>query len=320
MRVTARLTTILISALLLTVAASPAASSQDPGAAEVPSPICDLLTAPEVSEALSVEVAITDSWDVTCQYDSVDPSEEFFVGSNVDPATLAHRKTVFTGETVDVDGKEGLYSDTVPTLFVATPDGGTWTLLVIGTIPDGVDAKTAMTALARLAMSRLPAIGRLPTALPVEPEPSFAQTQELEAKFPTEVGGVPLTVSSFSFADVGETIDAYPALQAALDAAGKTLADVRIGVGFVLDPAGQISSITAVQVKGADAAALTSVLLPTVFTDRALGAEAPVQIAGKDVTSLDVDGTTTYLHAQDDILWAVTAVEPALTEILQKLP
>jgi hypothetical protein len=315
----ARLTTILLGALLLTVASSPVASSQDPGAAEIPSPICDLLTAPEVSEALGVEVSITDSWDVTCQYDSVDPSEELFVGSNVDPATLAHRKTVFTGETVDVDGKEGLYSDTVPTLFVATPNGGTWTLLVIGPIPDGIDAKAAMTGLAKLAMSRLAGIGPLPSEVPVEHGPSFAPGQELEGKFPTEVGGVPVTVSSFSFADVGETLEAYPALQSALDAAGKTLADVRIGVGFVLDTMG-VSSITAVQVKGADVEALKSALLPAVFTDRNIGAEAPVPVGGKDVTSLDVDGTRTYLYAHDDILWAVTAVEPALTEIFQKLP
>ena len=460
MRATARLMAMSLGAVLV-LTNGVGASAQDPSPTEVPYPICSLLTASEVSDALGVEVAIANSCDVTCTYDAVDTSGELFsVSSDRDPKSLADRRLVFTGETIDVAGQEALYApDTVPTLFVETPDGGTWTLLVLGTVPDGIDTKaavthlgelalsrfasldaaattepvepqvvapsamclvlspqevtdalavavaitdgddiectyesapaegaysgallvssrrstnslddfesffetqetevagrpalfspgvysrelyvstpedgmytlqvvgtigdgldhqTVMTQLATLALSRLPGIAPLPTE---EPARTFSSDPELEAKFPTQVGGVPLTVSSFALTDVGSGSEISPALQAALDAAGKTLADVRVGIGYLQD--GSATSIAAVQVKGADAATLKSVLLPALFAGQTMGAETALQVAGKDVTSLALSGYVAYLYPKDDILWAVSAVEPALTEIFQYLP
>ena len=191
-----------------------------------------------MSDALGVDVSITDGWDVTCIYDSVDPSGEFFsVSSNVDPATLADRKLVFTGETIDVDGREALYTDeTVPTLFVTTPDGGTWTLLVIGTIPDGVDARAAMTGLATLAMSRM-AAGSSPAETPSGSVPTSSMCSLLEAAEVSDSLGVDVAI-----ADSGDTECTYASDAASGEGvfvssrrADATLDDMRGGFFAVLD-------------------------------------------------------------------------------------
>jgi hypothetical protein len=322
MRPTGRVTATLLGAtLVLTTALG--ASAQDPGATEAPFPICSLLTAQEVSDALGVVVSITNSWDVTCTYGADESSGELFsVSSNRDPETLTERRLVFTGDMIDVGGQEALYTaETTPILFVETPDGGTWTLLVLGTVPDGVDTKIAMSHLGEFALSRFAALDAMATAEPADTGLPLTGDAELEALFPTLIGSVPVIVDSISGADLQGIGEASAVLQAALEGAGKTLADVSIGVGYAADvTAGTVSSISAFRVKGADISTLKAAALPILARDQVIGPEVSREIAGKDVTEAAINGTQTLLYPRGDTLWMVTAVEPALTEVLRDLP
>ena len=43
-------------------------------------------------------------------------------------------------------------------------------------------------------------------------------------------------------------------------------------------------------------------------------------MGGKDVGVATSDDQTQYVYTKDDVLWVVSAEEPILTEIFQKLP
>ena len=68
-------------------------------------------------------------------------------------------------------------------------------------------------------------------------------------------------------------------------------------------------------------ASLKDAFLPVLTQGKTIDSQATVQIAGKDVTSATIgDQGTTYVYPHNDILWVVSATEPNLTEIFQKLP
>ncbi len=97
---------------------------------------------------------------------------------------------------------------------------------------------------------------------------------------------------------------------------GKTTADVSVLIAY---PADYSSVITAVRVKGGDAAAFTPPLLAALSTGTET-APQPGQVAGKDVTVLTVSSQQQYAYPHGDTLWVVAAVEPALAEIFTALP
>jgi hypothetical protein len=323
MRPTGRLIATLLGAMTLTANLVPAAVAQDPSVA-APSAVCSLLDAREVGDALAVEVAITTSDDDECTYESdATTSQVLLVSSRRSTDSLDDLKSFFEGDDIEVAGQPARFTPGIFSreLYVSAPDGGTYTLQVVGEVGEGVDHQTAMTGLAALALSRLAGSEPLTTEAPIEPDPSFAGDAELEALFPAQIGGMPITVQSLSGADLAGVGEVPPALQAALGAAGKTLADVRIGIGYAQDAtAGTLTSISAFQVKGTDISTLKSALLPILFEEQRISAETALQVGGKAVTVADVGGTQTYLYPRGDILWVVTAVEPALTEIFASLP
>jgi hypothetical protein len=138
---------------------------------------------------------------------------------------------------------------------------------------------------------------------------------ELEALFPTSVGGQPLAVQSFagSVMQQGDE-DTWQAIEEALASVGRTIDDVT--VGFALTPDFD-APVTAFRVAGADAAAL----LPAVIAIQdASGTQTPGEIAGKSVVIVDGAEGRTYAYARDDVIWLVKAEDPGLTEIFSALP
>ena len=129
-------------------------------------------------------------------------------------------------------------------------------------------------------------------------------------------------------------------LQDKLTSKGKTINDMSIAYGsFPTDTS--FGDITAVRLKGVDIASLTDDLLPLVFTDVVDPVQTPVVIGGKNVivvtdgpfqTSAPVGSPgasedpyalapdRAYVYPQGEVLWLVSADEPALTEVFQKLP
>ncbi len=113
MRSHRRLTSMLLGATLLLVSIAPAAA-QDPSAPSVPSPMCALLTADEVSTALGEVLTVTTSDDSGCDYQA-----DFSAGgllslsSRRDTGTLADFKAAFgEGEAIEVAGQPGSTSPT----------------------------------------------------------------------------------------------------------------------------------------------------------------------------------------------------------------
>ena len=47
---------------------------------------------------------------------------------------------------------------------------------------------------------------------------------------------------------------------------------------------------------------------------------SPGQVAGKDVTKITSESSTSYVYPQGDVIWLVVAEEPLLTQIFEALP
>ena len=102
----------------------------------------------------------------------------------------------------------------------------------------------------------------------------------------------------------------------ALAAQGKTLADAEEAVGIADDG----SLLLALQVHGGDAAPLAPLFAAIISG----AGPAPMRetIAGKDTwTSLpNEDKPLVRVYSSGDIIWAVQAVDPGLSEIFAFLP
>ena len=83
--------------------------------------------------------------------------------------------------------------------------------------------------------------------------------------------------------------------------------------------------VSALRVRGADMGAFADTFI-SVFNDGQPPAEqTPAQISGKDVTVIrptaeSTDDDLQYAYPKGDVLWLVSAVEPALSEVFSKLP
>ncbi len=205
-------------------------------------------------------------------------------------------------------------------MFIEAPDSGIYTLQVVGAAPEGLDMRAALLGLAGLALPRLSNAPVAPVAL-VTPRPTLEGDAEIEALIPTQIGGADVEIQSMSPNDLAAMGTIPPALQPVLDTIGKTMADVRVGVGFVASSTPETSvNVTAFQVKGSDMASLRAELMPILLESQVIADETAVRIADKDVTRTSGEGRTTYFYPRNDILWVVSAEEPNLTEVFQKLP
>jgi len=158
----------------------------------------------------------------------------------------------------------------------------------------------------------------LPTFSLSTPQPSFRTDAELNAKFPTSIGGQPVTrVQSQYWIDF---LCYYPnngtAIGRFVSVFGSNLTAVTIGSGHVeLD--GNDITLNALRVGGGDAGTVVQHIGEFLL---ALGADpATIQgmqtsstnLGGKNVTVVtDEQGDTTYIYASGDTAWSVADVTP----------
>ncbi len=345
--------TTAVFALSLGIASAGLAqdATLDPGVTiepdATPSPFCGVLTADEATAALGVPLTIGTSSETDCSYDSDFQTSDVSLNARREDGPISddYPKSYYPdGVDLQVAGHVAFYVADGTILFV---DEGSndqlFVLQLFGTPPDSIDVQAALTALAEQGLPRLAGIP-LPPEPSVAPEPSYLGDAELEALMPTEIAGVPVDVESMSFAeylgpiDPGDTAsqDALKQLQDALATRGKTIDDLSMGfASFATEDA--FGGITAVRLKGADIAQFQDDLLPLLLNDVFDPQQTPTTIAGKPVIivtdgplespspSASVDpyavGTDrAYMYPKDEILWFVSAEEPALTEVFQKLP
>ncbi len=321
--------------------------TDDPNA--TPSPFCAVLTADEASTALGVTLTVGSGSQTDCSYDSDFETSDVSLSVYRDdgPITSDQFQSYYPdGITTTVAGHDAYYDAESAVLFV---DEGVndqlFVLQVFGSMPDGVDVQTALTTLAESGLPRLAAIP-LPPEPTIEPEPSYLGDAELEALMPTEIGGTEVDITSMSSQDLISGFDPDdPDAQAALQSLKDALASMGTSVDALSTVDGTFATedsfgyIQAIRLAGQDISSLTDDLLPLVLTDLLDPRSTPAVIAGKAVT-LITDGpaespgadpsaspdpyavppSSVYAYAHGDVLWLVSADEPALTEVFQKLP
>jgi len=338
-----RLTIVLLGvALAATVASSPVAAQDEPEGSPPPA-ICDVLTAEEVSAALGETLTLVDGSGADCQFDADYAQMRFlslFLSVAADTSTdqivsfLCPSGTPAPGEssapcgvTVPVGGSEGAY---IPQGFgtMLYIDLGTGDLLALQLVGDPVEGVDKLTALQELGAAALPRMGSLPQPAETEmpAQPTFAPDNELEAQFPSEIGGAALTVESMQGAQAFADTELPQAVLDALASQGKTLDDVSIATGYVFDPQTlQMVMITAIQVQGADMTAMADAIVSALNGEEPPAERTPAQVSGKDVTIVrptveSTDDQLQYVYPKGDVMWVVSAVEPALSEVFSKLP
>lgn len=306
---------------------------------------CHVLTADEVSAAFGEPFALVDGSGADCQFDVATTEELRFLSlftSVADDVTieqivefLCPSRTPAPGEsaapcgvTVPVGDSTGVY---IPEgfgtmLYADLGNGDLFTLQLVGDPAAGIDKQTVLQELAAAALPRVASVPE-PEETDEPAEPTFAPDNELEALFPSEIGGAALTVESASGADAFADTELPQAVLDAFAAQGKTLDDVSLATGYVFDPQTlQLVMITAIQVRGADMGAMADTFVSVLNGDGEPPAEqTPGQVSGKDVTIVRPDTDSTdeelqYVYPKDDVLWVVAAVEPALSEVFSKLP
>jgi len=324
--------------LVVPVAAQDATGSPPPGT-------CDVLTSDEVSAALGDTLTVaTGSAGSGCEFDadfasghflslftafapdtSVSDLVGFMCATPASPAPAGSAAPCSVDLTVAGNGAvyfpEGFGGHM---LYVQTGSDA-FDLQLVGDAAAGIDTQAALTSLAELAVPRLASVPR-PTDQPSEPQPSFHGDTDLEALFPTQIGNVTLEVQSLTGEDItAQGGDIPQEFLDALAAQGKSMSDVSFAIGGGLDAAsGSTISITAIQIDGVDIAPLADDLI-AVLGDQAPASQTPGEVGGKTVTVVkpqadSADSDLQYVYPKGDILWIVSAVDPALTEVFQKLP
>ncbi len=334
MHIPRRSTAALLAAAALLAGMAPGALAQDPSSSPAVPQTCGVLTADEVSSALGETVTIASGGDVDCEFDTDSSSGRFLsLFTSMDTGTAARLRDIMCPADATPDPSSGpcaidLTVAGQPAVYLGDALGGTLlyaemgtggllNIQLVGDVADGIDAQAAMTGLAELAVPRAAAMPQasLPSDAPV---PSFTPDTALEALFPTDIAGQPLTVQSLSGGDVSAGVP--QGFLDALSGIGKTISDVSVAIAYGgSDPSSGLA-ITALKVAGADMVALKPQVLPALFEGQDVTEGGTQQLSGKDVTTAVVDGTTSYLYPHDDVLWIVTADEPALTEVFRKLP
>jgi hypothetical protein len=333
-------------ALATTLLAAPALAQDETMLPEesLPPASCDVLTADEVSAAFGETLTLVDGSGASCQFDAdyaamrfmslfvsiaEDTSRDEMVGflcsSMESPAPAASALPCVTE--VPVGSSTGSY---IPEgfgtmLYADIGNGDLLSLQLVGDPAEGVDKRTALTALGALALPRISALPR-PVETAGPPEPTFLPDEELEAKFPTEIGGTELTIDSMRGTDALVGTDVPQAVLDALAAQGKTLDDVSIASAYSFDAETMdLLVITALRVRGADISAMADAFVSVFNGDEAPAEVAQARISGKDVTVVrptadSTDDQLQYVYPSGDVLWVVAAAEPALSEVFSKLP
>ena len=148
--------------------------------------------------------------------------------------------------------------------------------------------------------------------------PSFTSDAELEAMFPKDLGGQPITVLSMAGSDFLGTGMAGAQIGPALQQMGKSPSDLSVAVGgttAISVIAFRIKGVPADQFLNAYTAAAGGTAGSTI-TDASFG--------GKAVKKVVTSGSgSVYLYLKGDIIWTVGGNAPTdalLTEAFSKLP
>jgi hypothetical protein len=138
------------------------------------------------------------------------------------------------------------------------------------------------------------------------------------------VGTVNLTVDSQLGTDVLQNDQGSRAITAALRAAGKTPADLRLAQAY--DPNDQNSSfnLLAVQVDGMDINKVRQMVIDSWLAGSGAGVtQTPTTLAGKDWTKVDLGdgGDVDYVRTKDGVVFVITTPDAAqAAEAAAKLP
>ena len=329
-----RPTSMLLGAALLIAAVTPGALAQGPSGSPATPQTCGVLTADEVSAALGQTLTVVSGDPTDCEFDADYAAGNYLsLYTSVQSGDLDTMRTLMCmavassaspapcGVDLQVAEAQALYlPDSMGTLlYVALSPDNLFNIQLIGDPADGVDKQAAVTGLAEKAMGRLASMP-LPTPEPAASQQALEGAPDLEALVPAQIGGVDVTIQSMSSNDLNQSGQVPAEFTAALSSIGKTMDDVSLAYAYVGSTPETYATITAFQVRGADMSALQATLLPILYTDQTIDPGTATQVAGKNVTSTSISGTLTYLYPHNDILWVVTAVDPSLTEIFQKLP
>jgi hypothetical protein len=292
-------------------------TAQDDAGAD---PVCALLTVAEVSEVLGEPADPPDGGiPGSCWWTAGEHTFQVYVEPSGSSRTLDELRERATDEVeLDIAGHPAIYSPGSHVLFVETDDGGRVDVQSGFPYLD----REVLVALAELAVPRVAAIA-VPT---LTSAPSFAGDLELEAMFPTEVGGEAVTVTSVGGRDLAaqsqpEQVELF---NQALAQQGKTIDDVSLARAST-----SVASIVALRVRGADATALADGLISVLFSMVSDPQQTRITVAGKEVIRItsgplpsadDPTQARQVVYPSDDVLWVIAAAEPELSEILGKLP
>ena len=340
-----RLTPLVLGVALAAALAAPVAAQDESPEPEgsFPPANCDILTVDEASAALGEALTLVGGTSSDCQFDADYESMRFMsLFTSISEGATRDEMVGFlcsapaspeAGATaappcyteVPVGTTMGTYfPDSFGSmLYIDLGDGNLLVMQLVGDPVEGVDKLTALTALGELAVPR---IAGLPAETTGPSEPSIPPDTDLEALFPSTIGDISLTIESQRGSEALADSEIPQSVLDALATQGKTLDDMSIASGSAFDPdTNTLVFIYAIKVAGADMTALADDFL-AVFNDEAPPAEqTPSQVGGKDVivvrpTADSTDDQLQYIYPKDDVLWVVSAVEPALSEALSKLP
>jgi hypothetical protein len=339
--VATRATTVLAAIVL---AAPLAVLAQDTTATPTPSALCSVLTPQEVEAALGVAVTVGSSSKTDCSWDADRDLSDISLNVNRDTGNLDFDvRTVFDGEDVAVGDAQGYLLSDDPVLYVGLDDDLLLGVQVYGTLPDAVDASTALVQLATLVLPRLEDLPIAPGPSE-EPEPSVFRDPTLEALMPTEVGGAFVDVESVQGAELPALLDAddpdianaLADLEAALGSQGVGFDDLTIAVGtFPTETSSGL--LIAIRATTADVAALVDPMVAAWFPALADGIRTTSTVGGHEVLRItdrlasggppDPSADPFALPVppldvlrSDGVLWMVSVEDPLAAEAIGLIP
>jgi hypothetical protein len=109
-----------------------------------------------------------------------------------------------------------------------------------------------------------------------------------------------------------EGLPIQAAIEGAVEAQGGDTADLSVAFGMTADFQG---FIIAVKLAGLDAAGVLPAVLEAVS-----GSQEATVLAGKNVTQVASEGSTSYIYVKDDVIWWVQGSEPLAIEVFDVLP
>lgn len=335
---------ILTTALAATILSAPlgvvAQDVETTAPGPTPSPMCSILTPEEVGAALGIAVTVGTGSSSDCSWNADPNVSDVSLTVVRDLGDLDFDvRSVFEGQDLTVGDRPAYFLDDDPWLYVDLDDDLLLTFLAWGSLPDGIDARSALSQLAGLVLPRLDAIPTRPGPT-AEPEPSVFLDPTLQALMPTAVAGEEVDVVSFPGSELSAFLDVEdPAiangtneLEAALRAQGVGLEDLVFALGtFPTETSfGQLVATRAITT---DLSTLVDAVVGAWFPELADGTRTTSTIGAHEVTritdrllsdaspdpfALPVPPVDVLLS--DGVLWMVYAEDPIAAEAIRRIP